>query len=309
MATYSGAPPADLTSAIDSASKTYGVPADVLLGIWRIESGSTYPNPYVNSSGYGGLFGTTDWNGSTQDQANLAASILAKQIKDTGSLSSALSNYSGGGYTSVPGQTTEQAATSLGTAPSYSRGTRPAGGGGSVVSGLFGDAEGLAGDALGGLNSGAEDIVPGLGQVEGLFGSATGAIGDAKDALKVFLWLFSPVHWLMAFEILFGSLLMILGLFFLGQEAAGIESREDIGGVKDVAKTIGLGALIPVAGEAKVTKAAIGLRSARKAARPSTSREGSTAGPSRRVALPVDRKPARGEPGSSRLARGDTIPY
>ena len=35
-----------------------GVPADVLTGIWRIESGSSYPNPYVNSIGYGGLFGT-----------------------------------------------------------------------------------------------------------------------------------------------------------------------------------------------------------------------------------------------------------
>lgn len=110
MATYTAPPPA-LQAAITSASNKYGVPPDLLVGIWREESGSTYPNPAVNSSGYGGLFGTKNWNASTQDQANQAASILATGLsKYGGSVSAALSYYNSGkptgGYTSVPGETT-----------------------------------------------------------------------------------------------------------------------------------------------------------------------------------------------------------
>lgn len=105
MSTSLAQPPAPLATAIQNASHTYGVPVDVLTGIWRVESGSSYPNPYVNSSGYGGLFGTTDWNGPTQEQANLSASILANLVKtNNGDLGKALSAYSGGGYTSVPGE-------------------------------------------------------------------------------------------------------------------------------------------------------------------------------------------------------------
>jgi hypothetical protein len=99
--------PAPLEAAIKISAFKYNVPPDLLEGIWRIESGSHFPNPYVNSSGYGGLFGTTDWNGSTQSQADLAASILGKQLKiHNGDIAAALSSYSGGGYTSVPGQKT-----------------------------------------------------------------------------------------------------------------------------------------------------------------------------------------------------------
>ena len=96
--------PAALWGAIVKAASTYGVPAATLAGIWRIESGSTYPNPAVNKLGYGGLLGTTDWNGSTQSQANLSASILARLLRQNkGNMARALSEYSGGGYTSVPG--------------------------------------------------------------------------------------------------------------------------------------------------------------------------------------------------------------
>ena len=96
--------PADLQAATSAAEAQYGLPSGILLGIWAIESGSTYPNPAVNSSGYGGLFGTTLWNGSTQDQANYAASILAGLIKQcNGDVGCALSKYSGGGYSSVAG--------------------------------------------------------------------------------------------------------------------------------------------------------------------------------------------------------------
>lgn len=100
-------PPQPLEVAIGNAARQYHVPPDVLEGIWRVESGSSYPNPYRNSLGYGGLFGTQDWNGPVQEQADLAASILAKQLQvHNGNLSEALSSYSGGGYTSVPGETT-----------------------------------------------------------------------------------------------------------------------------------------------------------------------------------------------------------
>lgn len=99
------APPA-LAQAIAQASTQYGVPVDILTGVWRVESASSYPNPYKNPQGYGGLFGTTDWNGPTQEQANYAASTLAKLYSQFGSWAAALYHYSGGGYTSVPGQST-----------------------------------------------------------------------------------------------------------------------------------------------------------------------------------------------------------
>ena len=100
-------PPAELQVAIANASRQDHVPPDLLTGIWRVESGSSFPNPYVNSLGYGGLFGTKDAYGPTQEQANLAASILRNQlVVHHGNIAEALSSYSGGGYTSVPGETT-----------------------------------------------------------------------------------------------------------------------------------------------------------------------------------------------------------
>lgn len=98
-----------------SAAGTYHVPHDLLEGIWRVESASTFPNPYENSEGYGGDFGTKDIYGPTQEQANLSASILASDIKMAGgSIAGGLSYYSGGGgkippkagYDQVPGETT-----------------------------------------------------------------------------------------------------------------------------------------------------------------------------------------------------------
>lgn len=96
-------PPAPLLAAIRQAVKGTPVTVATMVGIWRIESASTFPNPAVNKEGYGGLFGTTDWNGSTQAQAKLAVSILANLIQTRGSLPSALLAYSGGGYSSVDG--------------------------------------------------------------------------------------------------------------------------------------------------------------------------------------------------------------
>lgn len=105
----------DLDAAITSAASQYGLDPSVLAGIWRIESGSTYPNPYVNSIGYGGLFGIgqaqAQANGfslydqsTTVQQAQIAAADLAHLVQvNGGNLAAALSQYSGGGYSSVSG--------------------------------------------------------------------------------------------------------------------------------------------------------------------------------------------------------------
>lgn len=107
MSSSLATPPPELASAISQASADYNVPPDLLTGIWRIESGSSFPNPYKNSLGYGGLFGTTHWNTSTLDQADTAASILHSLIvSNKGSIAQALYGYSGHGYTAVPGETT-----------------------------------------------------------------------------------------------------------------------------------------------------------------------------------------------------------
>lgn len=88
--------PPELSQAMQQSSQTYGVPGNILEGVWRIESGSTFPNPAVNSSGYGGLFGTKLWNASTQQQSDYAASILAHWYSVTGSWDKALHYYSSG---------------------------------------------------------------------------------------------------------------------------------------------------------------------------------------------------------------------
>lgn len=97
--------PVALWGEIVKAATKNGVTPQVLAGIWRVESGSTYPNAAVNSSGYGGLFGTTKWNASTAEQADYAASILRNLITQKGNLHDALLAYSGNGYSTVPGVT------------------------------------------------------------------------------------------------------------------------------------------------------------------------------------------------------------
>lgn len=160
-------------------------------------------------------------------------------------------SWSGGGYTfPVAG-----VSSGLGATPLYSRGNRPSGG-----------------FSLGGLFGGVEHAAEGVGSAVAspfttAYDDTLGSIGDVKDALKVILWLFSPTHWIRVFEILFGSLLLVLGLFFLGQQASGVEGTDDIGGAKDVAAAVGLGALIPVAGEARAVRAGAKGAARRRAAR------------------------------------------
>lgn len=240
MARTGGAVPADLLAAINSSAQHYKVPSDLLVGIWRIESGSTYPNPYVNSSGYGGLFGTTDWNGSTQSQADLAASTLARLLRDNnGSVSQALSKYSGGGYTSVPGQTTHGSygAGGGGAGPSPAR-TRP-----DVPAGSSGGGGGTIADiasALGILADPADAIW------SGIFG---GNISSIADVFKGLIWLMKPSSWLRAVEFLTGIVLMLLSA--IGLAVMFLQRSETVG------KAAGIASMLPgpagIAGKAVTT--------------------------------------------------------
>lgn len=117
--------PVPLEKAIQKASKKENVPPDILDAIWRHESGSTYPNPYKNSSGYGGLFGTKDWSDTTQGQANYAATILHNLLIGThGNLADAVGEYGsgkpdGGAYLDA---LHSLGATSSGVIPGYNSG-------------------------------------------------------------------------------------------------------------------------------------------------------------------------------------------
>ena len=101
-----GGAPAQLLSAVNTAGAQYGVDPNLLLAIWRRESGSTFPNPFKNDQGYGGLFGTSNWNASTLAQATTAAKIISQRLAaHNGDLGAALWDYSGHSYTNPGGYT------------------------------------------------------------------------------------------------------------------------------------------------------------------------------------------------------------
>lgn len=103
--------PTELLSAINTAASQYGVDPNYLIRIWAWESGSTFPNPAVNSSNYGGLFGLgqgTDYgagpvnnydtsSSGILNQAQSAAAELARLMQQNGgSVYNAMLAYSGG---------------------------------------------------------------------------------------------------------------------------------------------------------------------------------------------------------------------
>lgn len=253
------APPPELQRAIDRSSRRYGVPPDVLTGIWRIESGSSYPNPYVNSLGYGGLFGTKAWNAPTQQQADLAAKILADNIRShNGDLSAALYSYSGGGYTQVPGETTygNVHAPSAVPGPDTSMYTAPPRPGGTQDVGLFSGIGGALGSFGSAWEQGWSDIL-----------GAGGVLGAFKGFLKAFLWLVNPDTWLRAGEFLAGFVLILLGLYYFGKGEAG-ESEVSIGDLLRSPSKLAGGAAHGVqrTGQRAASGSLVG-RGARKAAR------------------------------------------
>lgn len=186
--------PAPLASAINSSAKKYKVPADLLAGIWRVESASTYPNPAVNSSGYGGLFGTRNWNASTQAQADQAASILARQlVAHGGDIQAALSAYSGGGYTTVPGETTfGQWNFGIG---------KPSGFFGSILTAPAQVFQGITGHNVGASPTGPGSVL------HTATGAATGIFGPLIDFVKG-----SAIR---VAEVVGGAILILVGLFIL----------------------------------------------------------------------------------------------
>jgi hypothetical protein len=208
-------PPPELAQAINAAASKYQFPADLLAGIWREESGGSFPNPYANSSGYGGLFGTRNWNASTQAQADLAGSILAEGLRQSrGNIAEALSYYNSGkltgGYTSVPGETSfgnVRAPTAVPSDPGdYTAPPRPGGGQDvSIVSDL-GSVLGAVVDPLGIFSVG-----------KGLLGSAGDVAGALKGFFAAALWLLDPKTYLRGAEIGFGFILILFGLYYFGK--------------------------------------------------------------------------------------------
>lgn len=207
--------PTELANAINQAGQKYGVPPDLLGGIWRIESGSTYPNPAVNSSGYGGLFGTTDPYGSTQEQANLAASVLATGLqKSGGNISEALSYYNSGrlsgGYTSVPGETTfgnVKAPNSTGP-PTIT--TSSSVGGGLTAAQI--KALEAAGIITGNADTGTGSAASGASQVKNAVAGPISSVGGLISFVTSYRFL----------EIIGGGVLVILGVVGLMKELTGV---------------------------------------------------------------------------------------
>lgn len=221
-------PPVTLRDAIEKAAAKFRVPADLLAGIWRVESGSTYPNPFVNSSGYGGLFGTTNWNASTQNQADTAASVLASSLRSNKyEIADALHTYSGGGYTSVPGQTTTgKWNPDLATAAQSQDSTIP----GSDSSG----------------NSG-----PVASAVSGAISAVGGAVGDTVDAVSGG-WLGGLESWVQkeATTALAYALFAFLGVALVGfglLDLLGYSPRRVAGGVAGTAAKVVAGTAAKVA--------------------------------------------------------------
>lgn len=226
MTAYSSPPP-ELAQAIAAAERKYpNIPAGTLTGIWRIESGSSFPNPYVNSEGYGGLFGTTDWNGSTQSQADLAASILSRLIQQNGgNLSAALSEYSGGGYTSVAGGASS-ASTSTSSGFSRPRPGTPAPT--EQFAGLFSWGEGILNDL---------PFNP-LSPLESIWKGIFGGISGVWDVLKVFVWLADPKTWLRITEFVVGMTVMGVALLGLFRALSRGNARMSVPGGKVISKAV-----------------------------------------------------------------------
>ncbi len=225
-----GVPP-ELATAISGASSRYGVPQSTLIGVWRIESGSTFPNPYKNAQGYGGLFGTTHWNTSTSDQANYAAQTIKSLWRRYGSLSAALYHYSGGAYTSVDGS----------SGGSYTPGPADTGGA-PPRPGAPGAATNTPSTPSGeGFGPNESDIAFHWGNVlhdrwpwesptgpQGFFGQVAGDTAGGVRSIAATLagvaWLFHPVNYLRAFEALTGVVMLLLGVWQLGKQEPGTDT-------------------------------------------------------------------------------------
>lgn len=172
------------------------------------------------------------------------------------------------------------------TAPATTKGLNVEGGGSAADAGSI-DLAG-AGKAAGA----AVNAIPGVAQIK----SISDAIG----------WLFNTKNILRVGEVLGGGALILVGVVMVGRAATSTgPAQQTSGAVRTVTRTR--------------TVSRRSTAPARRAAQPRTSRQvrpgetisQSSARTRRRAGfqLPADRKPRRGEPGSRRLAKGDTIPF
>ena len=118
-----------------------------------------------------------------------------------------------------------------------------------------------------------------------------------KDAGSFFAWIGNTKNLVRVGEMVAGAGLIAIGVVMVGRAATGSSPAKQATGA---AETVAAPA------------AAVGRRTvARRAPRRNApiSRQPRAVQKRAGFTLPVDRKPARGRPGSSRLAKGDTIPY
>lgn len=166
----------------------------------------------------------------------------------------------------------------------------PSDGGGS----FFGNAAGAVGGAIDyGLTHGAIDL-PGADKVPGV--SAVKDVRDTIDAVpKAIKWIFDWHNLQRVLEVVAGGALIGIGVVMVGR-AASRETpvQQTTGATRTVTRT--------VVRRSPKTPARARPQAPRRAARPKM----------RSYTLPADqrpRRPRRGEPGSTKLARGDSIPF
>lgn len=275
------APPPDIVHAVGQAETKYDVPPDLLFGIWQIETGGHYPNPYANGLGYGGEFGTavaTPFGPASsverinepplQQQADTAAQILSKLLTEhQGNISDALMAYSGGGYSQVPNET------SFGTyVPQKISGGGGGTGVGSFVGSLIHNPSSIGGD----ITTGGSDIKNAASN------AVSGVTGWVENILQ------------RGGKIVLGAGLLLLGLYLIARSFNAVPSLPMLpAGGSSGNRGGGGGSSEPSPPDSRENTSGEPLSQSSRAAR-------------RRAGfVPRDReRPARGAPGSSQLDQG-----
>jgi hypothetical protein len=199
------------------------------------------------------------------------------------------SGWDAGGYTGLSTDFTdlfgEQALT--GPAANASVTAYPVGGGATTST-----------SSLGGTLTSA---VPGLSQAESLFSGAD----------SFFQWIGQPANLIRVGEVIAGSLLIGLGLILLGKGATQSGPAQDVKGAVGSSVTAVASRTPPgrVAAKVGAQNRTAARMTSRQAAPGSISQSSKRARRDAGFKPAGDVKPKRGQPGSSRLAKGDTIPF
>jgi hypothetical protein len=145
------------------------------------------------------------------------------------------------------------------------RGSRPSssgGGGGGILSGVTSALGGIGGA----IGSGAEAVF--VTPWENVWNSTAGAASSIFDVAKAFLWLANPINWLRAVELMFGFVLMLVGLYYLGKTAGSSSSA--------TAKIGTAATLVPGVGTAAKAVGTVGKASKARKATTTAKRAGGT---------------------------------